>query len=445
MIVRNTSEATNRARTEGTFLASQWGLPEQPPVGNNDNSSASSTPFVSAPSSPKNSCSRYSAFFASGAFAGSAREAFDGGKSAVKGGVTLASMDDGTATRSEDKPAPSIARADDSEEFLAFSDAGSDFDFSARLSEADGSIWSPAPMSSADELFYNGQIRPLQLFSPIQLERGVAKPTASRVNDGFFDFRSSANYTLPSPRSPAVPSKQAQRKQGFGLTKPPSQVGPSALDQLQKVVNERGRRASTDDSMRRIEPTRVKAPVASERTRRSREGSHRRARSLSPLRVFHIDDQPRPSFESVHPSSDIRDTAKNSCCKAARERQTKAMKGWTLKELLHEGDSRICESSSAKGEKCGNKSGEKSVAKEDAKKTARKATPVPSPSGSRSKSARSKQAISPHELHYTSQRAQAEQMRKRTSLPYKQGLMGCLGFSSKNYRSFPGLHTLNPS
>ncbi|KAL5996322.1 hypothetical protein ACLOJK_026398 [Asimina triloba] len=40
---------------------------------------------------------------------------------------------------------------------------------------------------------------------------------------------------------------------------------------------------------------------------------------------------------------------------------------------------------------------------------------------------------SPHELHYTANRAQAEEMRKKTFLPYRQGLLGCLGFSSKGF------------
>ncbi|XP_039021581.1 uncharacterized protein LOC120153766 [Hibiscus syriacus] len=46
---------------------------------------------------------------------------------------------------------------------------------------------------------------------------------------------------------------------------------------------------------------------------------------------------------------------------------------------------------------------------------------------------------SPHELHYTANRAQAEEMRRKTFLPYKQGLLGCLGFSSKGYDAMNGL------
>lgn len=52
---------------------------------------------------------------------------------------------------------------------------------------------------------------------------------------------------------------------------------------------------------------------------------------------------------------------------------------------------------------------------------------------------------SAHELHYTANRAQAEEMKKRTYLPYRQGLLGCLGFSSKGYGAVNGFtKTLNP-
>ncbi|XP_044500742.1 uncharacterized protein LOC123221862 [Mangifera indica] len=52
---------------------------------------------------------------------------------------------------------------------------------------------------------------------------------------------------------------------------------------------------------------------------------------------------------------------------------------------------------------------------------------------------------SPHELHYTTNRAQAEVMRKKTFLPYRQGLLGCLGFSLKGYGAMNGIaRALNP-
>ncbi|KVI10768.1 Protein of unknown function DUF1645 [Cynara cardunculus var. scolymus] len=36
--------------------------------------------------------------------------------------------------------------------------------------------------------------------------------------------------------------------------------------------------------------------------------------------------------------------------------------------------------------------------------------------------------VSAHEIHYTANRAVAEEMKKKTFLPYKSGLLGCLGF-----------------
>lgn len=50
-----------------------------------------------------------------------------------------------------------------------------------------------------------------------------------------------------------------------------------------------------------------------------------------------------------------------------------------------------------------------------------------------------------HELHYKANRAQAEELRKKTFLPYRQGLLGCLGFSSKGYGAMNGFaRALNP-
>ncbi|WVZ21838.1 hypothetical protein V8G54_000382 [Vigna mungo] len=44
--------------------------------------------------------------------------------------------------------------------------------------------------------------------------------------------------------------------------------------------------------------------------------------------------------------------------------------------------------------------------------------------------------VSAHELHYTVNRAASEEMKKKTFLPYKQGLLGCLGFN-------PGMHHIS--
>ncbi|CAK9153599.1 unnamed protein product [Ilex paraguariensis] len=52
--------------------------------------------------------------------------------------------------------------------------------------------------------------------------------------------------------------------------------------------------------------------------------------------------------------------------------------------------------------------------------------------------------LSAHEAHYMDNRAEAEGMRKKTFLPYKQGLLGCYSFSSKSHGAMNGfVKTLN--
>lgn len=50
-------------------------------------------------------------------------------------------------------------------------------------------------------------------------------------------------------------------------------------------------------------------------------------------------------------------------------------------------------------------------------------------SGGSMSSRRGKGRVSAHEWHYTVNRAAAEEMRRKTFLPYKSGLLGCLGFN----------------
>lgn len=63
--------------------------------------------------------------------------------------------------------------------------------------------------------------------------------------------------------------------------------------------------------------------------------------------------------------------------------------------------------------------GEKKVAQK--KKTVSQTVCISSPN-------RKGVPISAHELHYISNRAQAEELRRKTLLPYRQGVLACLGF-----------------
>ncbi|CAL0313538.1 unnamed protein product [Lupinus luteus] len=68
----------------------------------------------------------------------------------------------------------------------------------------------------------------------------------------------------------------------------------------------------------------------------------------------------------------------------------------------------------------------KATTKEDVKNSSFRST-----QSSGSVSRRRRRPVSAHELHYTMNRAASEEMKKKTSLPYKQGLLGCMGFNPR--------------
>ncbi|OMO63174.1 hypothetical protein COLO4_32685 [Corchorus olitorius] len=57
-------------------------------------------------------------------------------------------------------------------------------------------------------------------------------------------------------------------------------------------------------------------------------------------------------------------------------------------------------------------------------------------------SSRRRGPVSAHELHYTANRAVSEEMRRKTFLPYKQGLLGCLGFNPQMHEISRGIGSL---
>jgi hypothetical protein len=71
------------------------------------------------------------------------------------------------------------------------------------------------------------------------------------------------------------------------------------------------------------------------------------------------------------------------------------------------------------------------------KKNASLAAPKRSPTPAAGKRERRRSA---HERLYEARRAEAEDLRRRTFLPYRQGLLlGCLGFGSRGYGAMHGL------
>ncbi|KAL8527906.1 hypothetical protein ACS0TY_005642 [Phlomoides rotata] len=233
-----------------------------------------------------------------------------------------------------------------------------EFDFSSTLPSTAAS--SPENMTSADELFFNGQIRPMKLSTHLQ---------------------------RPQLLGPLIESDD---EQAFS----------------------RGREL------------------------KFRAGSlRRRTRSMSPMR----------SPTTTHHWKFDTDTEREKSSAAGEEKPSdettprsssagRSSKRWIfLKEFLYRSKS---EGRSELGHKFWGslsfspvKEKEKKLAvKEEVAEGKKKAV----------KSKRRGVLPSAHEVHYTAKRAQAEELRKKTFLPYRQGLFGCLGISSKSYGAMNG-------
>ncbi|KAJ4884855.1 hypothetical protein Rs2_34948 [Raphanus sativus] len=340
--------------------------------------SASSTPFASAPSSPGR---------------GPPPGYFFSAPSSPMHHFFLSSA---AAAPSEENP-----KLDSS----SSSPGDFEFDFSSRLSSSSGGgPLGGVPMTSAEELFSNGQIKPMKLSSHLE------KP----------------------------------------------QVLAPLLDL--ETEEEDGRRGR--DLMKL----------------RSRS-VHRKARSLSPLRnaAYQWNEEEeeeggsevkecirklQEDYETNNKSNgNVTSAETTPSCSASSSRSSsygRNSKKWIfLKDLLHRSKSE----GSGKGKEkfwsnisfSPSSLKDKKLKSEDAAKKQKEKQPSPakkSPTaGKPTNGLRKRRGLQPsaHELHYTTNRAQAEEMKKRTYLPYRHGLFGCLAFSSKGYSALNGLaRSLNP-
>ncbi|WZZ18200.1 hypothetical protein YC2023_111289 [Brassica napus] len=292
-----------------------------------------------------------------------------------------------------------------------------EFDFSSRLSSSSGPLGG-VPMTSAEELFSNGQIKPMKLSSHLQ---------------------------RPQVLAPLLD-----------------------LEEDEEEGEAEGRRG---------------------RDLKLRSRSvHRKARSLSPLRNAAFQWNEEEEVVVVEESEvkecirklqeDYEDETKSSCnenvtsaettpsCSASSSRSSsygRNSKKWIfIKDLLHRSKSEgrgngkekfwssISFSPSNFKDKKLKSEAENNAAVENKKQKQKQTTPAAKKTPAAGKptngiAKRRGSQPSAHELHYTTNRAQAEEMKKRTYLPYRHGLFGCLGFSSKGYSALNGLaRSLNP-
>ncbi|KAA8536769.1 hypothetical protein F0562_029247 [Nyssa sinensis] len=354
-------------------------ISQEPNVFSDDIDSSCSTPYVSAPSSP--------------------------GRGPSLGGFYYSAPTSPTHFVLSSSPnSPSnISEASVSGSF--------EFEFSARFA-ANGSA-SAGSMSSADELFLNGKIRPMKLSTHLQRPQALA---------------------------------------------PLLDVDETEVDGDDEKIT-RGRDVNLRDRSLR-----------------------RRTRSMSPLRSTSFEwykseetnensDQSGSNFEDVE--SKQNETASNEttpCMSASSSRSSSAgrtSKRWVfLKDFLYRSKSegrnnghkfwssisfspvkdRKLWTASSK-DKSATTTTEAASAAETKKVKQSVREPNKKPAAGKVSNGIGKRRVprSAHELHYTANRAQAEEMRKKTFLPYRQGLLGCLGFSSKSYGAMNGFaRALNP-
>ncbi|KAL7263797.1 hypothetical protein ACSBR1_001868 [Camellia fascicularis] len=272
-------------------------------------------------------------------------------------------------------------------------DTDFEFDFSGHLQRTS---------LSADELFDGGKIKPLK--PPPRLQ--------------FTDH--------DSPRSPRSPTKIF--KEALSPRHKKRDFDPFA------AAMEQTRRESNHNQQQQQKRNEEKQERGRERMLNSSASKSRRqkgTRSLSPFRVCDLfesesnqrqqQQQQQSSISSSSSTSTKTNSNSNSNSFSFSTSAWRGYKKWRLKDFLlfrSASEGRASSKDPLNKYSLINKS-----ATEEVKNSSFRSTETGGASRRRGP------AVSAHELHYTANRAVAEEMRKKTILPYKHGLLGCLGFN----------------
>ncbi|XP_059313278.1 uncharacterized protein LOC132064342 [Lycium ferocissimum] len=278
-----------------------------------------------------------------------------------------------------------------------------DFDFSARLTgDGDGGD-GDGSMSSADELFLNGKIRPMKLSTHLKRPQVLAPLLDLDENedeDEKLGFRGRDNLKL---RDRSL-RRRTRSMSPLRTTSYEWQEEYEEEEELQVVVKEKNEEIiiKQDDEVEN---------EASNETTPCPSGSSSRSSSVG-----------RSSKRWVF--------LKEFLYRSKSEGRNNTHKFWSGISFSPVKEKKLEKIATPKGKQNGNNNNTKEGKKKFVNGSGIGKRRVPP---------------SPHELHYTTNRAQSEEMRKKTFLPYRQGLLGCLGFSSKSYGAMNGFaRALNP-
>uniref|UniRef100_A0A6N2M2E4 Uncharacterized protein n=1 Tax=Salix viminalis TaxID=40686 RepID=A0A6N2M2E4_SALVM len=377
-----------------------------------DFDSACSTPYVSAPSSPGRP-----------------------GSGPVNGGFfySCPASPKHFAMTSAEKAMANFASSPDNSVAMGY-----EFEFSARFGSSGSG--QPGSMSSADELFLNGQIRPMKLSSHLQRPQMLA-PLMDLENE----------------EEDGDSSNEDEFKKGS------RKVGANG----ESVSRGRDLRSKNKSLRRR---TRSMSPLRSTSFEFEDYGEENKNVTDGSSASLEINDESLKLDEAT--TSGGTDTAPASASSSRSSSSGRNSKKWVfLKDLLYRSKSEgrsnnkfwhnisfspVKEKSKkqstsvqlgASKEKASSSSNSRSNAGSESQKVKGNSGQGSSSSGKKPMNGIGKRRVpaSPHELHYKASKAQAEEMRKKTFLPYRQGLLGCLGFSSKGYGAMNGFaRALNP-
>lgn len=333
--------------------------------------------------------------------------------------------------------APSASYTYSSSSETVFSDSSSfEFDFSSRLpSNSSAAIGS---MSSADELFMNGQIKPMKLSSHLQRPQVLAPLLDLDVEEEEDDDEEGGDAESAKRQGSMSRGREVLKLRSRSLHRKARSLSPlrnSELEWLEQVDcssssgNAKANKETAEEGgdLNELEAAKQSEAVSSETTPSCSTSSSRSSSSG------------RNSKKWIF-LKEILYRSKSEGRANAKEKFWSSISFTPSKEKEKAQQALPPNSQGTAASEPPQKKNKKRI--KQAAAAAKKGVVPGRPTNG---VAKRKVPPSPHELHYTANRAQAEEMKKRTFLPYRQGLLGCLGFNSKGYGALSGLtRALNP-
>ncbi|GLT42615.1 hypothetical protein SLA2020_166060 [Shorea laevis] len=301
------------------------------------------------------------------------------------------------------------------------------FEFSSRFSSTGSVIGS---MSSADELFLNGQIRPMKLSSHLQKPQILTPLLDLDVEDEEIENQSGEHLEKREScrgRDLKLRSRSLHRKaRSLSPLRSPDFQWREKDGNVDRGVGEGILESLQDYEERKAVSTETTPSCSASSSRSSSSSSGRNSKKWIFLKdlLYRSKSEGRGNGKekfwssiSFSPSKDRKLTQPS--LNPLKENKPAASSAPNATES---------QKKKQKQKKIRQTSGKKVASEKPANGVAKRRLPP-----------------SAHELHYTANRAQSEEMKKRTYLPYRHGLFGCLGFTSKGYGALNGLaRTLNP-